>query len=604
MHTTTVALQPGETLTVAAGASAATLTRLSDLAGGDAYAPKNIAALKSLTVGKFRNPCRFLIGSDGGTMSYSLNNDNSWGGVLEPLKPTGNDDAVLMQEYINDTLASGRKPIFSEGEFVAASGITIRSVAELAFGFNQKLGASILGQGPGSTIIKSAGLGTTPLFSCNYPVSLDGTRRNYLVELGELSILACNSAGSEVPSASPDGVAIAIKPLSGAAEVAFLVKLKRMFINGFSSGLILSDVTSCELERVWFHIFSVGIKLGYNVDILKINGCAFGSEYFNQYNNTVAIQTGYSDGFNTPGGENAVSIEDTWFMAIDTAYEILGENQGPLTFGRNTYFERVKRYLRARPGAAPYGVRVKFDSCLFNLMSTNNVNQPDPTLANYGAKIHFEGDIASSSSGPSTQLTIENCRGDVTTQDNAFVSFNYRGNESIIHWNNNLIGSSPYGHIRCTRSGYSTWVTLPNNGNGHHVFGDVNGGCLTQLNGQERSVSATIASGGTYNLAHYAGDFFVLTLPDGNCTINTLAYAGSNLQNNLMTRLTKMRVMCIVPASVTAARTLTFGAGIKGAGASIAYNTTEQNKVLHLDLVGYADSGNIMLHIGPTPIFN
>jgi len=143
--------------------------------------------------------------------------------------------------------------------------------------------------------------------------------------------------------------------------------------------------------RLWFHSFKTAVRIGYNVDILKVKQCFFGSEQFNQYTGVIAFQTGFSDGFNTAGSENCIEFDHVWAMGLEKFMEVQDQNQGPLKFN-NVYLERIARYLHAKAGSTAYTVQAVFDSCQFSQMDVNDVTQMDPLVAGYGAKIHLDGD--------------------------------------------------------------------------------------------------------------------------------------------------------------------------------------------------------------------
>jgi len=97
---------------------------------------------------------------------------------------------------------------------------------------------------------------------------------------------------------------------------------------------------------------------------------------------------------------------------------------------------------------------------------------------------------------------------------------------------------------------------------GHYVFGDSSQAGLGKLAGTPLEVSATIGAGATYELDPLAGEVFYLTLPDGDCTINTFNYSATP-PSRLYSPLTRFKVVLIVPAAVGGTRTITWGSRLK-----------------------------------------
>jgi hypothetical protein len=268
----------------------------------------------------------------------------------------------------------------------------------------------------------------------------------------------------------------------------------------------------------------------------------------------------------------------------------------------HSYFEECKRYFYHQ-GTGSYDSFTTWEKNHFSHQNTNDTTQHDPTLANYEAKIQFDGDVTASG-GKRPVLSFRNNTADSAQTGNAWISFNDRG--GYIEWqNNNLRPSTSFGHIRCTRNGYQTWRSIQPDASskgGMYVFGDSNQAGLGKLAGQPLEVSATIGSGATYDIDPLSGEVFYLTLPDGDCTINTYNYSATP-PSRCYSPLTKFKVVLIVPASVTATRTITWGSRLKMNAGTLTYAAADQNKRAVVMLEGYSNSGSGMQLASPAPAF-
>jgi len=137
---------------------------------------------------------------------------------------------------------------------------------------------------------------------------------------------------------------------------------------------------------------------------------------------------------------------------------------------------------------------------------------------------------------------------------------------------------------------------------GHYVFGDSSQAGLGKLAGTPLEVSATIGAGATYELDPLAGEVFYLTLPDGDCTINTFNYSATP-PSRLYSPLTRFKVVLIVPAAVGGTRTITWGSRLKMNAGTLTFSAADQNKRVAIILEGYSNSGSSMQLASIAPTF-
>lgn len=516
------------------------------------------------------------------------------------LNPTGNDDSSRIVQYVSDMAASGKPALLGSGDFIVGSPMIWRSKEVLSKWGGQGIGLRVSGQGAGNTrLLWTSASSTDRMITVNAPTAAGIAKRNYLTEIGGMSWIRA-PGGVENPQGTVSGNCFSAVP-SSAGEVWHTAKLRDIYMDGFQNGITLSDVTLCEIDALWATEFGVAIRAGYNVDLLKVRHSMFGSEQFgaSYRNSAIVYQNGFNDGINPVGAyEDCIEFEQVWFMKLGKVFE-LTSNLGIKGLRVNKcYFEDVKRYLHALGTSGQ--VNAEFTGCKFSKQTTNDVTQTDPTLANYEAKIQFDGDVAVTG-GVTPYLTMEDNIADYVQGANAWVSFNSRIGR--IFWKNNYMrSSSSFGHVRCIRNGYATWRTLPNDGVGQWVLGDTDQGGIGLLAGEPVAVTATIAAGATYNISQLSGNHFILTLPDGDCTINSLAYSGTP-PSNMVSPQSKVKLTLIVPASVAATRTITWGANMKMNSGTLTYGTADQNKRTTILLEGYAISGNGLQLVSRDPTF-
>jgi len=515
------------------------------------------------------------------------------------LLPSGSDDSALLSEFVQDVAASGREALLGPGDFVIGTAMTWRSQKTLTKWGGQGVGLRVRGNGPGNTRLLSAVSGSGPMLSINAPTSAGIGKRNYLTEIGGMSVVRAPS-GVEIATGSTSGEAIRAAPVAEALEVFHTTRFRDMYIDGFDYGITLSDATLAELDTVWFAEFLTALRLGYNVDICKIRHGMFGSEQFgvSYRNNAIAIQDGFSDGFSAVNtGSNVVEVEHTWFMKIGKAFESIIANVQGMHFSR-CYFEDVRQYYHHNDTAAGYSM-ASFEKCHFSHPSTNDTAQSDPTLANYRAKIQADG-VVGTGAGKNLILSMRDNTAEIVAPANAWVSF--VNIDSSVAWENNasLAPSATYGHLRCVRTSNSAQRTLPTSSGlypGSWNFGDKGASALTLLAGTPIEVTATVS--GTYNVNHLAGSHFYLTLPDADCTIQIDAPSAGYYP----TPQAKVKIILIAPGTVTTTRTITFGSRLTGAGATLSMVTGDVNKRAVVMLEGTGKGDVSMRCVSPTPTF-
>lgn len=517
------------------------------------------------------------------------------------LSPSGNDDAARISEFVQDTAASGLEARIGPGDFIIGSPMTWRSRRQITKWGGQGIGLRVFGQGPGNTRFFYSGASGSPMLWINAPTSAGIAKRNYMTELGGMSWLRATSETTQNAIGTTSGAAFYAVPVAELLEVFHTVRLRDLYIDGFDFPITLSDCTLGELDTVWANEFLTGVRLGYNCDILKIRHSMFGSEQFGvtYRNNAIAIQTGFNDGFNSTLGANIVELEHIWFMKIGKAFEGADIALSGLRFS-GCYFEDVRQYFH-HTGSTSVDSVVSFDKCHFSQVSTNDTTQSNPTLGGYQAKIQFDGDI-SVNGGKRPVLSVRDCTADQSQPANAWVSFNARNGYVSVE-NTTWRTSAAFGHVRCIRSTVNTWRSIPPDAGaqgGVYQLGDSNQGGLGLLHSTPIEVIAAISSGATYNIDANAGTVFYLTLPDGDCTINTLAFGVP--PNVMISTLTKIKVILIVPATVGATRTITWGSRLRMPASTLTYSAANQNHRAVLMFEGYSNSGSVLqlVSAGPT----
>lgn len=555
-------------------------TQYQDVYGGDGVAVT--AKTNPLTGGS-----KFFVG------------DKAHDGVL---MPSGGDDAARITEYVSDMAASGLRARLGPGDFVVGAPMVWRSRQVMGKWGAKGIGLKVIGAGGGNTrLLWASASNTDAMLRIDSPASAGIGSRNYLTEVEGVSFSRA-PGGAEIAAGTTSGVGIMGVP-EAAGQVLHTCRFRDLVIDGFDYGMTLSDCTLAELDTVWFVEFLVGLRVGYNIDICKIRHSMFGSEQFgtSYRNSAVAIQNGFSDGFNPATSENIIEIEHTWFMKHGKAFEANSTSLAGVRFNR-VYLEDMRQYFH-HVGTSNGDSVVSFSECHFSHPTTNDTAQSDPLLADYRAKIQFDGDPAVTG-GKRPILTVRDCTADALQPANAWVSFNARNGIVKIE-NTTWRPSALYGHVRCTRTSHAGWRDVPPDGSGilgTWTLGDSNQGGLGVIDGNHIETSATIPSGGTYEIDVLNGTIQYLTLPDGNCTINVLAYAGV-APNRMISTQTAVKVILVVPASVGATRTITWGSRMKTGVSTTQYGAGDANKRLVLMLEGYSNSGSALQAVGGVPAF-
>lgn len=530
-----------------------------------------------------------------------------------PLKATGYDQTAEIQQYFNDSNAGNVYADFGPGDFIITGDITVyaRRVAE--YESNYGYGINMRGIGPNATrLLDCRATKTTPVILITEPTGVDTGNRAEMVKLSDFSLLSCNTSGVINPLGTLSGVGIMAKATTGTgygAHVLHQAQIERVLFSGHDYPLSLDDSTQVLISHCRFTEFLTAIRMGGNADLWEINHCGFGSESFasSYRNSSVAIDMTWDAGIIPTGSANCLTINSVWAMKIG---EFLKTSQGhnPVVI-RNGYFENVRRYYYANV-ADTSECAVVFDACHFSAMGTNDFTSAAKANANYGSKIQFGNadatTTASSTLSPKPVLTLRNCTGD-GTPTNAPVTFTNR-NGHIVWENNKITAASTYLHLRCLRDGYESWRWMastdanPSAGPGKWTVGDDQAAGLRILSGDPMIKAATIASAGTYNIDHVNGTVFELTLPDGNCTIDYAAYAAGP-PSPLLGSGTEIDVILICPGTVSASRTITWGARMSMGAATLAFTTTEQGKRAQFKIRAPKDSGSIMQIVSRDPVF-
>lgn len=529
-----------------------------------------------------------------------------------PLKPTGYDQTSELQQYFNDSVGGFLEADLGAGDFIITGDLTIypRRVAE--WEANYGYGLKLYGSGPNTTrLIDARATKTNPLLLITEPIGVDTGNRAQMCFIKNISLISANTSGTPNPLGTLSGVGLMAKASSGSGYGAYVFassKLEGIIFHGYEYPLSLADTTQIEISHCRFDEFLTAIRMGGNADLWNINHCGFGSDAFgtNYRSSSVCIDNNWDSGTVPTGGANNFKAENCWSMKVGTFYR----NSAPTISDSairfvGCYFEDVRRYYYADFTTLDTACRVVFDTCHFSHMNNNDFISAVKSNNEYGARIQFgsTGINTAASTGPTPYLTLKNCSGD-GTPSNALVSFNNRTGR--IKWDTNEIpANSTYGHVRCIRDGYESWRNLANSQTpavGSWVLGDDQAAGLKIINGEPMLKSATIASGGTYNINHINGNIFELTLPDGNCTIDYAAYSGTP-PSPLLAAGTEIDLILIVPATVTVARTITWGARMAMNAGTLNYSTTEQNKRCQIKLRAPKDSGNVLQLISRDPVF-
>lgn len=543
--------------------------------------PASLGAGAQISVDLYNKNLNRLIQSNGRHLTSSV----------RYLVPTGNDDSALVEEFVNDMAASGEIAGL-DGEFIIAQPMAWYSHRLTDDGSgkwgNKGIGLNVQGKGAGNTVLKVTG---------NSPITIQAATnknigaRNYLTKVSGLSALRYVGS-SPIAAGTTDGSLFMCVPAQ-AGDCFHTPKFSDLFLDGFDYPLTLSDCTLPELDTVWFHEFKDAIRLGYNIDLLKIRHGMFGSEQFGStyMNNSRAITSDYSDGIHSFVSNNCVEIEQTWFMKHGDAY-VQNDTANCLVTFNNCYFEDMYRYFRAKFTSTETRASVQFKGCHFSKPQSNEPTVTDPAVVGYGSRIQFDGDPAVTG-GVRPILTIENCTADLVPVTNSWVSFNNR--TGAISWKNNQIAaSSTLGHIRCIRSAQLQNRTFPEYGQGSYVLGNSLSAGLGIVVGQKVKTSIIGAVGGTLNINHLVATHYEVTLPDGDFTIATDPTQSLDTGEEIT-------VILKAPATVTGSRNVYFNARLRGL-VTLPFAAAQQGQVAIFKLTSYGVGYNYTL-TSPAPVF-
>lgn len=448
--------------------------------------PANLGAGAQIRVDLYNKNLNRLIQSNGRHLTSSV----------RYLVPTGNDDSALVEEFVNDMAASGEIAGL-DGEFIIAQPMTWYShrVTDNGSGKwgNKGIGLNVQGKGAGNTVLKVTG---------NSPITIQAATdknigaRNYLTKVSGLSALRYVGS-SPIAAGATDGSLFMCVPAQ-AGDCFHTPKFSDLFLDGFDYPLTLSDCTLPELDTVWFHEFKDAIRLGYNIDLLKIRHGMFGSEQFGTTyrNDSRAIVNGYSDGFHSTSNSDNVVIDTCWFMKHGVAVSAAKDIQLEL---RNSYFEGMRQYFDSSTCTEP--CVVSFDSNHFSLSSDNDdVNYPKSVFG-----VH--------------DLTLNVSKNTGTAYSPLGGYFGFNSPNTTVDWRSNRLlasGSGTSAHLRWLVAGSLHQRTLPNYGKGTYCFGGTTG--MSKLCGPE--IPLSVASTGTISTAHTDGDLINIPALTGNLTIN------------------------------------------------------------------------------------
>ncbi len=531
--------------------------------------------------------------------------------VVIGLQPTGNDQTAEIYAYLNDTTQGQVHADFGAGDFIIDGDLQISSriVDDIE---GRGWGLRFRGMGPAVTrFLDVRSNKSTPLMQITEPVGIDVGNRSYQAHFSDFSLLAATTGGVPLSlTDTPDGVGIVVAALSGTGYGAFVLhsgKMERVRFSGHQYPLSIDDTTQFVFEHTRFTRFLTAVRLGGNVDIVQFRNCGWGSEGSNNDASWMAmtcIDSGWTSGVGPgPGGGNVMLIDGAWVMRLGTFIREGSVGTEAITV-TNSYLEAVRRYFYVDHTNSSLVHRIKFDNCQFSLMDVNDFTSNDPANVGYGAKIQGGSTgMSVTAGGPSMMVTLRDCYGSGTV-NNAFISS--QGGSGFVDWINNQIPAhATYGHMRNSRTANATYrtVKLPStNASYKGKFGDGGGAYgIRKLHGDPIEHVETIASGATFQIAEAKGDRYVLTLPDGNCTIDAKPY-GSEPQN-VFTRGATYDIYLKAPATVTADRTISFTSRTI-MGANLTMLAADAGKGATFRLKANSDTGSCRLVLdSPYPTF-
>lgn len=522
-----------------------------------------IFGIAGSTTGKTRRIAPAMICEDDGISSIS----EQAPGVAQSVvlgaglrAPTGYDQANEIEQYFNDTGGAARGAAdFGAGTYIIGRPIIIRHTRKDPHWTGISGGSSGIGYGlrmsgisPGETVLQYTGnTGLTDADGNLRPAILITTPNNqpspYKANRDYLSLiegfqLVCAPGGVRNPVGTVSGSGIEFRPESAAirasdSPAAHTQEMRRIIIDGFAYGLSLYDATLLKIDRVWWQDFLIGLRLGYNCDLIKITQSMFGMEGYGvgagtdgagHRLGTIAIQDGWTlanaggGSYSPPGNANCFELDHVWVREIDQFMVLTANEQG--LHWDHVYLEAVAQYLSASAGVGK--LVLDLTHCHFSNPSAQNLAWNDARVATmsvgngYGAKI----DVACSSS----VITMRHCTSDtVLAPPGGYIRYKTGGDVNRLVMEGNDLSAGARGHLfHDDGAGTTQTRTLPNRANGTYTFGGWLG--LSRISGQEitpdgKAVGAyTQLSAGTVVLDHNVADSFSYTLPtSGTVTFTT-----------------------------------------------------------------------------------
>lgn len=433
------------------------------------------------------------INSSTGGISFSVNGSKLFG---EELKPTGNDQASEIEQFINDT-AGSHQTFLAGGDFIIGSPITLHSRKNYGPKWGNKgVGLSVIGCGIENTRIFYTGSKASPAILVTDPGSTDPAinERNIIGQFAHFSLLSATAGGVEQNAGTVEGSAIEVRPAGATTgTVGHHVWFKDLRLDGWQYGISLDDCTGARFERCWFQEFENAIRLGYNADIIEILYCLFGLEQFsvgNERNSAIAVKTGWDTAAWDGGNGNNIVLRLNWMIGIGKGIDI-GANEGQIVL-ENNYFERVRQY---------------YDANTFTVgrlsVANNTFSQP-----NVNDSAEFKIDLGSAGNN---NVELRGNYAPTGTPTSAFVGFTGYNNRIVLS-QNVLQGA----HLKYNDGVNPRTVTLPNLAKGEHAFGGTYG--VAQIVGEPRST--TRGTTGTITCNWYDGEINDFPAMTGNLTIN------------------------------------------------------------------------------------
>ena len=404
------------------------------------------------------------------------------------LIPNGLDQADEIEQYFNDT---GKHYLtdFGPGTFIIGRTLNIQAKDKRQTRHNGAggLGLNIKGSGIGATQLRYVGPSGTPAILIS-PVN-GISQMTEMVNISDFSLVCANTNGTDQTVGTTRGSGIECRRQNTTETVFGLSRFERIQVDGFDYGISLDDATFTEIVQCQFPDALSCIRIGYNVDLLRVRQTDFSYQGAGNKNTMVGISDGWNpmnDGFFLPGSGDCIIFDQCIFnhIGLGFAHNVL---EGNILF-LGCYYEATLQYYLAAGAFAP---NVTFQECHFSLMSTN-----DSALA----KIDM-----SSTSLVSPFVRVVKCTGSPAATG-PFIKF---GTVAKINWSQNNISSSA-GHLASSVVNYVATRVLPDGGSGNYVFGYFDSASpLAKVQGDPITVS-TNTPAASVTLDTLTGDRFIL----------------------------------------------------------------------------------------------